>query len=298
MDSHVRSVLRLFPDLAYSQDFSFRQYTTVGVGGFAPCACYPKSASELAELVRVLHREGIPYCVLGNGSNVLAADAGFGGVAVITRRACALRTAGERIFAESGAQLAAVLAEAVNRGFGGAAFLCGIPATVGGAIFMNAGAGGQYMAELVASVTALIDGRAVRLSAKECDFAYKNSIFMKADSCILSAEFVFKNGDMRSILSDIDCVKKRRAALPTGRSMGCVFRNPRGASAGALIERAGCKGLCCGDAFVSERHANFMINRGNATAQEFVTLIESVRARVRACTGIRLNEEIRYIGVF
>ena len=230
MDSHVRSVLRLFPDLAYSQDFSFRQYTTVGVGGFAPCACYPKSASELAELVCILHREGIPYCVLGNGSNVLASDAGFGGVAVITRRACALRTAGERIFAESGAQLASVLAEAVNRGFGGAAFLYGIPATVGGAIFMNAGAGGQYMAELVASVTALIDGRAVRLSAR----LYPHAAHNRSDSvCFGSSRLSKSRDECRLASASIRGIPPVRCGA--GRSISCAASTVAKSTASSVV---------------------------------------------------------------
>lgn len=278
--------------------FSFRRHTTAGIGGAAPLALFPRDAAELAAIVRRLREAHIPHCLLGNGSNVLVSDAGLDGVAVVTKGANALSVRGEAVVAECGAMLAAVLAAAVRAGLDGAAFLQGIPATVGGAIFMNAGAGGRCMADIVHSVTALIGGKVCTFSAAECAFGYKDSIFQKRDCCILSAEFKLKKGDLHSILSDIDRAKRRRSALPRGRSMGCVFRNAGGRSAGELIERAGCKGMACGGAFVSQEHANFMINRGDATAADFVSLIACVRARVLAQAGIRLEEEIRYIGVF
>ena len=163
---------------------------------------------------------------------------------------------------------------------------------------MNAGAQGCCMADIVRSVTAWSEGEIVRVPARECRFSYKRSRFMEWGECVISAELQLKNGDLQSILSDIDRVKRRRSALPSGRSMGCVFQNAGGVSAGALIERAGCKGMSCGGAYVSARHANFLINRGDATARDFVCLIERIRARVRERTGILLREEIRYIGVF
>ncbi len=285
-------------DLPRRKGFSFRRHTTVCVGGGAPLAFFPRSAPELAAAACRLREAGVPHCILGNGSNVLVSDAGFDGVVVATGRAKAVSVRGDIVTAEGGAMLSAVLAVAVQARLDGAAFLQGIPATVGGALFMNAGAGGQSMAEIVQSVTALIDGREQTLSVRECAFGYKDSIFQKTDCCILSAEFKLISGDLHSILSDIDRVKQRRSVLPRGRSMGCVFRNAGGHSAGALIERAGCKGMSCGGAFVSDRHANFLINRGDALAADFTELIASVRARVLAQTGIRLEEEIRYIGVF
>ena len=280
------------------KNFTFRRHTTLGVGGNAPLALFPRGAAELASAFCCLRAAGIPHCMLGNGSNMLVSDAGFDGAVIATKEANALSVRGDIVAAESGAPLSTLLAAAARASLDGAAFVQGIPATVGGALFMNAGAGGRCMADIVRSVTALIGGKVCTLSAAECAFGYKDSIFQKEECCILSAEFKLKKGDLHSILSDIDRVKERRSALPRGRSMGCVFRNAGGRPAGELIERAGCKGMTCGGAYMSREHANFLINRGDATAADCATLIASVRARVLAQTGIRLKEEIRYIGVF
>ena len=298
MEQKWHSLCAAFPDMPHEEDFSFRAHTTVGVGGCAPLALYPRGAAELAALLRYVSERGLPYFVLGNGSNLLASDAGFDGAVICTRFVRSVRAEGERIAADCGARLASVLAAAVRQSLCGATFLQGIPATVGGAIFMNAGAQGRCMADIVRSVTAWSEGEIVRVPARECRFAYKRSRFMEWGECVISAELQLKNGNLQSILSDIDRIKRRRSALPSGRSMGCVFQNAGGVSAGALIERAGCKGMSCGGAFVSARHANFLINRGDATARDFVCLIERIRARVRERTGILLREEIRYIGVF
>lgn len=298
MNQDPLNVLAFFSEIPHEEGFSFRQHTTVGVGGCAPLACYPRGIDELVSLLNFLTERQIPYCVIGNGSNLLVSDAGFDGIVICTQRVCSMQASGNVLTADCGAGLCSVLAFAVQHGLGGAAFFQGIPATVGGAVYMNAGAQGCCMKDIIRAVTAWRNGDIVQIPAEKCRFSYKHSLFMDDDSCILSAELQLKNEDVESILSDINRIKQRRSALPGGRSMGCVFQNADGISAGALIEQSGCKGMSCGGAAVSDAHANFLINRGDATARDFVRLIEDVRARVLSRTGVLLKEEIRYIGVF
>lgn len=298
MDQDPGKVLSFFRNMPYEKYFSFQQHTTVGIGGRAPLACYPREANELVSLVDFLTRQRIPYCIVGNGSNLLVSDSGFDGVVVCTERIRSILVKGEVLSVDCGTGLWSILTLAIQNGLGGAAFLQGIPATVGGAVYMNAGAQGRCMADIVRAVTVWNGKNVMRIPVEKCRFAYKHSLFMECGYCILSAELQLKKEDKHSILSDINLVKQRRLALPSGRSMGCVFRNPGEMSAGALIERAGCKGMSCGGAFVSDVHANFLINRGGATARDFVRLIERIRARVLSRAGVLLKEEIRYIGVF
>lgn len=275
--------------------FSFREHTTVGIGGTSPLALVPNSAEQLVSALRVLENEEVPFVLLGNGSNVLVSDAGFGGVVVLTKRVDHVEVRGDRVIAACGAPLAKVLRVAAKHGLGGIAFLAGIPATVGGAVFMNAGAGGKYIAERLESVTAYRRGTE-RLPACACDFAYKHSVFMQSGGAILGAEFRLFPMSAQAAEDEIAGALAARTSLPCGRSMGCVFKNPPGLSAGELIDRAGLKGAQCGGAFVSDRHANFIINGGGASSRDVALLIGRIREQVYRRFGVRLEEEIRMIG--
>ena len=298
MEKVFETLLSEFSGMPYAAPFSFQKNTTVGIGGDAPFALYPENAERLAAVVAVLRGRGIPYVLLGRGSNVLVSDGGFHGVVVHTSRATAVRTRGAVLTAECGAGLEKVLSVAKRNGLGGISFLCGIPASVGGAVFMNAGVRGGYIGERVISVDALIGGGRHTLSAKECEFSYKHTRFMEEESVILSVKLRLERRAPAAIEAEYAAVKASRAKLPRGRSMGCVFKNPEGCSAGELLERAGMKGETCGGAAVSEEHANFIINRGGATSEDVVCLIERMRSAVFSETGIELAEEIRHIGEF
>lgn len=292
------SILAKFPSLPHCRNFRFDGYTTLGVGGGAPLALFPRCAEELSALVCFLQSERLPYRVVGNGSNILAADAGFRGAVVAASRMRGIRCQGELAEAECGVSVSALLRVCAEHGLGGIGFMAGIPAAVGGAVYMNAGAQGRCIAECIESVRIAEGGRVFELKAGECGFSYKHSAFMESGSCILSAKFRLQKGAVQSILSDIRAALRRREGLPRGKSCGCVFKNGSGYTAGELIERAGMKGAACGGAFVSGAHANFIINGGRASAADCLALIGRIRAAVAASSRILLQEEICYIGDF
>ena len=293
-----RELSAAFPDLELREDFVFSGHTTVGIGGRAAVAAFPATAAALGSLAVFLQRKIVPYAVIGAGSNILASDGGFGGVAVVTRRAAAVRAEGDRVYCESGCFIQKLLSVSREAGVGGFSFLEGIPATVGGAVFMNAGAGGRYICGNVCKVTAAENGKIITLSNGECEFAYKSTRFQRSGAVILGVELQGLYQPAELIDEELERVRLSRAVLPKERSMGCIFKNPPGFFAGRLIEECGLKGRACGGAAVSERHANFIVNRGGASADDFRRLIFLVKTEVFQRTGILLEEEIRYIGEF
>lgn len=287
-----------FPDLELQRDFVFAKHTTVGIGGRAALAAFPASSKALGDLAVFLQRRAIPFAVLGAGSNILVSDGGFDGVVVCTYKAVAVRAEGDRIFCESGCRIRRLISVSRDAGVGGFSFLEGIPATVGGAVFMNAGAGGRYICAVVRSVTVAECGDIITFSNAECGFAYKKTRFQRSDAVILKAELQGMYQPAELIGEERERVRLARSGLPRERSLGCIFKNPPGFYAGRLIEECGLKGRSCGGAAVSERHANFIVNRGGAIADDFRRLIFLVKTEVLQRTGILLEEEIRYIGEF
>lgn len=298
MEKRCSYLLDRLAGMPYAAPFSFQKNTTVGIGGEAPLALYPESEDRLTAVLGVLSETHIPYVMLGRGSNVLVSDSGFSGVVVSTSRVGLIRTRGEILYAECGAGLEKVLAVAKRNGLGGISFLCGIPASVGGALYMNAGVKSGYIGDRVHSVTVFSAGEKKEFTAEECGFSYKHTRFMEEPCVILSARLRLVRYSAEKSEAEYAEYKRARGHLPKGRSMGCVFKNPQGFSAGLLLERAGMKGESCGGAVVSDKHANFIINRGGATAQDVVSLIKRMKNRVFSETGIELMEEIRYIGDF
>ena len=284
--------------ISCTEDFDFRKNTTIGIGGKAALALFPGSADELERAVRFLIENAVPFCILGRGANVLASDRGFSGVAVCTRSVRQIHFLQEDVYCGCGADFSEIIALSERKGLGGIEFMAGIPATAGGAVFMNAGAQGQYIASAVKYVDVFECGKRLRIPTKECDFSYKCSRFMKRNSIVLGVCLHLKGMETQKIESSLDRVKAARNRLPKGRSMGCVFKNPSSISAGALIEQAGLKGVSHGDAIISDEHANFIINRGNATAEDVRYLIDLAKEQVYKRTGVLLEEEIRYIGDF
>ncbi len=277
----------------FEKPFSFKKHSTVGCGGNAEIAYYPQTVERMAALVSACKKRGIPYRVLGNLSNVLPADEGFDGVILSTKRLNAVAVE-EKCFAYAGATSATLIAAAKRARLSGVEFLSGIPCTLGGALYMNAGVSGRYIGEIVESVLVLRAGEKRLLSVEACGYAYKKSAFMENDDVILG-------GFLRLSPSTEDEIEERereylarRRHLPKGRSMGCVFKNPVGRFAGALIEGCGLKGYTVGGAKIAEEHANFIINDGG-TAQDIRALIKAMKTAVKTRYGIDLQEEIEYI---
>ncbi len=281
-----------FPRLQAGEYFDFARHTTIGCGGTAAAWASPKDGEELALLMDFLKREHIPCCFLGAGANVLPQDGLFDGVVIRFDRMRELRADGTAVRVGAGVTGGRLLKELEARTLAGAEFLTGIPMTVGGGAAMNAGVKEGHIGDLVESVTCVEAGRTFVLTNAECRFSEKDSIFLQDRLAVVAVKLRLKKSFPEEIARRRCYFRLKRSSLPKGRSMGCVFVNPEGMSAGALIDGCGLKGASVGGARVSELHANFIINEG-ATSSEISALIALVKRRVYEERGILLREEIR-----
>lgn len=277
------------------------RHVSFRIGGPADVLLLPRSLRDLEAAVAWLYREGEPFVVLGRGSNVLVADRGVRGVVVKTGRGQeGVRYGGERVRAECGVSLPHLSRRASARGLAGLEFAAGIPGSVGGAIAMNAGAHGHAIAEVVEEVRVLTPRGEARWRAQDLRFRYRESRVQHEPAVVLDAELALRPADPEETLGRLDAWLRTRAeSQPLGPpSSGCIFRNPEPEHAGRLIDAAGAKGLRVGGAVVSDRHANYVLNTGGATAADVLALVELVRARVRDRWGIELATEIKLVGEF
>ena len=276
------------------ENYDFAKNSTIGVGGISPLAVFPNNLSKAVELLDFLRKENLPFYPLGNLSNVLPTDGVSKRLVFSTKK---LNTVSQEkgLFVEAGVTSGALLSFCKQRALTGAEFLFGIPCTLGGALYMNAGVAGKYISEIVESVTAYIDGKVEELPIEDCNYAYKQSVFMQTDGVILGARLRLKVATSEDVSRKIAYYAERRLHLPKGKSMGCVFKNPPDVSAGKLVEGAGIKGMRLGGAVVSKKHANFIINDKRATAKDIKSLILLIKNAVFAQYKIRLEEEIRYL---
>lgn len=281
---------------AFTQEspFSFTKHSSIGCGGMAKAVFYPKNVIELCKLVDCLKKDGIGYYVLGNLTNVLPPDGDSDRVIIRTKNLNGILFSKE-IFVYAGVTSGAFLQACKRNGKTGGEFLCGVPCTIGGALYMNAGADGRYINEIVENVLVYNDGKTRVVSLDECQYSYKHSVFMENGDVILGATLRLKDGTSEEIEERKRYYTERRAHLPTGKSMGCVFKNPDNRSAGELIEKSGLKGMRVGGAVVSEKHANFILNDNNATPTDIKSLIMLIKNAVFAQYGVALQEEIRYL---
>ena len=285
---------KTYAEYATETPFDFAKHASVGCGGLSSVAFYPKNAEEVTGLIRRLEEDSVPYHVLGNLTNVLPPD-GTSSRVVVSMKKCKGIVAEKGVYVSAGVTAGELLAACKKRRLTGAEFLEGIPCTLGGALYMNAGVAGAYIGDIVKHVTAICEGKTVTLTKADCAYAYKSSVFMNGGFVILGAELDLKGADEETIEARRAHYAARRAHLPKGRSMGCVFKNPENAVAGKLIEGAGLKGLRIGGAMISPLHANFILNDRGATATEIKTLIGIVKNAVFAQYKIRLKEEIIYL---
>jgi len=275
-----------------SQNVSLKKYSTFKIGGPAKFFAEPKSIAEIRDLLMFCKKGNEKFFILGNGSNILFNDNGYDGLVI---------KIGKNL--EAGKSLHDVIQAAANKGLGGIEKLEGIPGTIGGAIFMNAGAHGQQISDCIKSVVSVTTyGGIVTRTNEECKFSYRNSVFRMLDEIIIAAEF-----DFTPMPKEV--INKNRKEVLTWRrekqplkypNAGSVFKNPTSnlpladshLSAGYLIDSCGLKGCRVGDAQVSELHANFIVNRGNATASDVKALMEKIVQDVRKKHGIVLEPEI------
>jgi UDP-N-acetylmuramate dehydrogenase len=288
-----------FPDEFHDitrRDVPLAPYTWLKVGGPAQFLVEPRSVDELAQVVRAAHQEGIPFRVLGGGSNVLVSDAGVSGITLRLSNEAFAKVVVEApiVRAGAGALLSHVMSESVAAGLAGLENLVGIPGTVGGALRGNAGTRHGEVGQFVRSVTVLTAaGELCVRTEDELTFAYRSSSIN--EPAIVEVEFELTIDDADEIARRMrkQWIMKKATQPLSFQSAGCVFKNPRGLSAGALIEQAGLKGTRVGQAEVSDRHANFVITHEGATAAEVHTLIDLIRSKVAEIQGVDLEQEIQ-----
>ena len=282
-------------------DTPMREYTTFKVGGNAAFSALPSSAEELTLLVRELRRIGAePVWFVGRGSNLLVSDEGLDGVVVFTWGLSELKREEQTVIADSGVGMNALCRMAQSEGLTGLEFAYGIPGTVGGGVFMNAGAYGGEMRDVLEWVEYLDEtGEVKRLPKEKLELSYRRSVFSTHPQwCILRAAFRLEQGDRQQIGDKMsELMARRREKQPLEYpSAGSTFKRPEGAFAGSLIEQCGLKGTRVGNAQVSEKHAGFIINLGGATCAQINELIEKVQQTVFERTGYQLEPEVRRLG--
>ena len=284
----------------YRKNEPMKLHTTFRIGGPADVYAEPESAEELAELISVCEGSGTPYLVIGHGSNLLVGDGGFRGTVICLGKAFGdIRVDGGCIEAQAGALLGTVANAALEHSLAGMEFASGIPGSVGGALVMNAGAYGGEIKDILESAEILeTDGSRCVVTAEELELGYRTSNILPLGRTVLSARFRLSKGDPEEIsakMKDLNGRRKEKQPLEYP-SAGSTFKRPEGYFAGKLIEDAGCKGLTVGGAQVSEKHAGFVINIGDATAEDVEELIRQVQKRVLDQSGVMLEPEIKMTG--
>lgn len=284
-------------------DEPMKNHTSFKIGGPAAALCAPKNRRQLLELVGFVQREGVDSWYIGNGSNLLVSDEGLNGVAILLDSGFdgEIELDGTVLLSPAGKKLSAVCAAACAAGLTGLEFAYGIPGSVGGAVYMNAGAYGGEMKDRLLWVEYLAPtGEIVRLEQEQMGLSYRHSCFMEEGmqgSCIVRAAFGLQRGEKAAIQSEMDRIlNQRRQKQPLEYpSAGSTFKRPQGAFAAQLIDKCGLKGFTVGGAQVSEKHAGFVINTGKATCADVLELTRQVQECVQEKTGYLLELEVRQL---
>lgn len=284
-------------------DEPMKNHTSFKIGGPAAALCAPKDRQQLRELVGFVQREGVDSWYIGSGSNLLVSDEGLNGIAILLDSGFdgEIEVDGTVLLAPAGKKLSAVCAAACAAGLTGLEFAYGIPGSVGGAVYMNAGAYGGEMKDRLLWVEYLAPtGEIVRLEQEQLSLSYRHSRFMEEGmqgSCIVRAAFGLQRGEKAAIQSEMDRIlNQRRQKQPLEYpSAGSTFKRPQGAFAAQLIDKCGLKGFNVGGAQVSKKHAGFVINTGKATCADVLELTRQVQECVQEKTGYLLELEVRQL---
>jgi UDP-N-acetylmuramate dehydrogenase len=276
-----------------------RQFTSIKVGGPADSLFFPKDVDELRKLVRYARRKSIPFFILGKGTNLVVRDKGVRGwVISLTQGMKKIQLNGEVVEAEGGLPLQRLVQFTIQKGLTGLEPFFGIPGTVGGGLAMNAGAWGAELKDVLRSITLMKDdGEVVERSRPRLKFSYRR-LDLPSSWIILKGRFQLKKGKKEEILERVKSyseMRKRTQPLDSP-SAGSIFKNPKEGPAGKWIEEAGLKGFRMGQAMISDRHANFIINLGKATAGEVIDLMELVERKIYEKKGISLEREVKVVG--
>ena len=298
----IRKLLEEYRESAeIIEDAPMARYTSFRAGGAADLMVIPEDAQTLRQILQLLSEEECPFVLLGNGTNILVRDGGYRGVIVKPGEGFQnIRTEGNELVCGSGALLSVIAKAALHEGLAGFEFASGIPGSVGGAVFMNAGAyGGEIKDVLKEAALVSKDGRKeYTASAEELDLGYRHSALQESGDVVTEVRIALQPGDPEAIRERMaELTRKRNEKQPVSYpSAGSFFKRPEGYFAGKLIQDAGLKGLTVGGAQVSELHAGFIINTGGATAADILQLMDIVRGVVFEQNGVMLEPEVRIIG--
>ena len=291
---------QLLPGLSVLREEPMSAHTTFRIGGSARRMAKVSTCEELSALLTLAHEQGYPYLLLGNGSNLLVSDAGIDALVIHTGALQQVeRLSDDTLYAQAGVSLAKLAVFAMKHSLTGLEFAHGIPGSLGGAVCMNAGAYGGEMKQIVREVTAWLPERGVcTMTLDELALSYRHSYFSDHEGVVLGAKLQLSAGDENAIRAQMeDLIGRRREKQPLEYpSAGSFFKRPEGHFAGALIEQCGLKGASVGGAQVSEKHAGFVINTGNATCEDVLALMRKVQKTVFEQTGVQLEPEVRMIG--
>ena len=278
----------------YKENVSLKTLTTYKTGGIARLLVFPNNVESLKEILKYIKDNNIKFKIFGNGSNILASSRKYEGVIIKLTNLKSIKQNGEIVEVEAGYNFALLANTMSKKGYSGLEFACGIPATVGGAVYMNAGAYLSDVSDVLQKVELLDENLELKtLENKDLNFSYRHSIFMEKDWVILKAYFKLEKDNKNEIISLIEDRKKRRIASQPLEypSAGSVFRNPEGNYAGKLIEDSNLKGFIHGGGQISDKHANFIINKNNASAEDIKYLMDLAQSEVEKKYGIKLHIE-------
>lgn len=292
-------MIKQFPEIALLKDEALLNYTYTKTGGPADILAFPKSAKEVEQIVAYCRETDTPWLVLGNASNLIVRDGGIRGVVIMLSEMNQITVEDTTLIVEAGAKLIDTTYVALHESLTGFEFACGIPGSVGGAVFMNAGAYDGEVQDIFASCDVLLaDGRVVTMMKEEMAFSYRHSTLQDQHAIILSARFDLAQGDQDQIKKRMDeLTELRQLKQPLEYpSCGSVFKRPVGHFTGKLIQDAGLQGLKWGGAQISEKHAGFIVNVDHATATDYVELIAHIQQVIKERFDVQLETEVRIIG--
>ena len=294
---HAGTLHRLFPSAKF--DEPLKRYTAWKIGGPADALLEPRSVEELVEATEKAREHGFPVTVLGGGTNVLVRDGGIRGLTVrLAKSLTNVEVEGRRVVADAGVLYPVLANTTAGRGLSGLEFATGIPGTVGGAVYMNAGAYGSETREVLDWADIFRDGEVARVRNEDLDLSYRHSaLHENPDWLVLRAGYTLVPGDPEKLKARIKEFRvQRMTGSPNRPSCGSTFKRPPGDFPGRVIEAAGLKGARVGQIEVSPVHANYLVNLGGGTAEEALELIDLVRERVRERLGVELEPEVRVLG--
>ena len=281
------------------ENIPLSRYSFTETGGPAQFLAFPKSLAELQDLLAAAEEEQLPITVIGNASNLIISDKGIKGLVIILTKMHQIKVTGDKVTAEAGARIIDTSFAAGKAGLSGLEFAAGIPGSVGGAVFMNAGAYGGETKDCLETATVLTkDGQLKTYSNAELQFSYRHSLVQETKEIVVYAVFALKKGDREAILDEmnyLNALRKYKQPLEYP-SCGSVFKRPTGHFVGPMLIKAGLQGKQIGGAQVSMKHAGFIVNKGGATATDYLNLIHYIQKTIKEKYGIDLHTEVRIIG--